>query len=259
MITADTFRLPYPLPKRGEAACGQSCPTDVNVGEVERMASKVGGGTLVAVGLMRGGLSGLTMAALGGALIYRGVTGHCSLYQAIGADTTENDQPGVPAQEGVRVEEAVTINRPADDLYRFWRDYANLPKFMRQIASVTAIDGDPDRSHWVANSPVGGTVEWDAEIIGDEPGRLIAWQSVAGADLETAGSVHFDPAPGGRGTEVRVNQKINPPGGQLGVIASKVFGADPASETRENLRRFKQLMETGEIPTVQGQPTGRRS
>lgn len=161
----------------------------------------------------------------------------------------------VPAGAGVRVEEAITIDRPAMDIYHFWRDYANLPRFMGDIESVT---GSGSHSHWVAKEPLGVSLEWDAEIHNDVPGELIAWRSTGG-QVETAGSVHFAPAPGGRGTEVRVNQKFNPPGGRLAVAAARLLGHDPASLTRANLRRLKALMEAGEIATVTGQTRGNLS
>lgn len=237
---------------------GQGGPARVNVGETERIVSQVGGGALIVLGLARGGVKGLLAAGLGGALLYRGTTGQCSLYEAMGVDTSE-PEPGaygsVAARHGVRVEEAIIIDRPAEDIYVFWRDHANLSKFMSEVVEVSSADGI--HSHWVVSGPLGVRLEWDAEIHNDEPDRLIAWRSLPGAQVATAGSVRFTPAAGGRGTEVRVNQKYDPPGGKLGVGVAKLFGQDPTSVTRENLRRLKQLMEAGEIATVKGQPSGR--
>lgn len=230
----------------------------VNVGSAERMLSALGGGILAGVGLWKGGAKGLTLAGLGGVLLHRASTGRCSLYQALGANTADDHRGAfnsVPARAGVHVEEAVTIGRPAEELYRFWRDYSNLPKFMPHVESVTPLTGE--RSHWVVRGPLGTKLEWDAEIHNQHANELIAWRSLDGGDVETAGSVHFLKATGGRGTVVRVVEKINPPGGKLGVAVSKLFGADPAAQTRESLRRFKQLMEAGEIATVEGQASGR--
>jgi len=230
----------------------------VNVGEAERLASKVGGGVLVGVGLGRGGWPGVVLAGLGAVLYHRGATGHCALYTAIGADTTEGEGRGpadsVPAQAGVHVVESITIDRSADDLFRFWRDYANLPRFMGDIESVAPTSSTGLKSRWVAKGPMDKTLEWDAEIINEAPGELIAWRSTGG-DLETAGSVHFQPAPGGHGTEVRVEQKINPPGGKLGAAIAALLGHGFASVTRENLRRLKQIMETSESVAVSGSPS----
>jgi len=253
MATADVIRS-----RENSARERLSGGPVVNVGEAERLASKIGGGVLVGLGLMRGGLRGLTLAGLGGALLYRGATGHCSLYQAIGANTADDRGPSdsVPAQAGVHIEESITIRRPADELYRFWRDYANLSRFMEDVESVTATSPDGMTSHWVAKGPMGAKLEWDAEIHNEAPGEMIAWRSTGG-QVETAGSVHFVAAPGDRGTEVRLNQKFNPPGGRLGVAAAKLFGQGPEGTTRTTLRQFKQLMESGQIVTVSGQPSGR--
>jgi len=244
---------------REESARGAWGPAGpINVGRNERLASQVGGGVLMAAGLLRGGWKGLVAAGLGGALLYRGATGHCSLYQALGASTADDGRgpaDSVPAQAGVRVEEAVTIDRPAEELFRFWRDDANKTKFMGDIESVTPL-GD-DRSRWVMRAPLGVKLQWDAEVYNETPNEMIAWRSLEGGDIDTAGSVHFTAAPGGRGTEVRLNQKFNPPGGRLGVAVARLLGHDPETQAREDLRRLKQLMEAGEIPTVEGQPSGR--
>jgi uncharacterized membrane protein len=253
MVSAEMIRA------RQEAAHDEWRPggLPINVGQAERLACNIGGGVLVAVGLLRGGLRGLVTAGLGGALLYRGATGHCSLYHAIGASTADAHGPSdsVPAQAGVRVEEAVTINRPAEELFRFWRDYANVPRFMSEVESVTVLGGN--RAHWVIKGPFGSRLEYDAETHNEDPGRMIAWRSLEGGDLDVAGSVHFTPAPGGRGTEVRLNQKINPPLGKVGVAVAKLLGHDPRTQAREDLRRLKQLMEVGEIVTNEGQPSGR--
>jgi uncharacterized membrane protein len=146
------------------------------------------------------------------------------------------------------VSRAVTINRSAEDLFKFWRNFENLPRFMTGLVSVRA---EGKRSHWVARGPLGTHAEWDAEIITEESNRLIGWRSLEGSEVATAGSVHFNPAPGGRGTEVRVEMKYEPPAGKVGALIAKLFGEDPARQIQEDLRRFKQLMETGEIPTAQ--------
>jgi len=248
MVSADVIRS-----RQEEARGPWPVAGPVNVGRSERLASQVGGGVLLAAGLLRGGLKGLIAAGLGGALLYRGATGHCHLYQALGASTADDERgpaDSVPARAGVRVEESITIDRPAEELYRFWRDFANLPKFMGDIESVTPEGAN--RSHWVARGPMGVKLEWDAEIHNETPGEMIAWRSLEGGDLDTAGSVHFTPAPGGRGTEVRVNQKFNPPGGKLGVAVAKILGHDPEAQTREDLRRLKQRMEAGETANAEG-------
>ena len=160
-----------------------------------------------------------------------------------------------PQQQGQRAESSVTINRAPADLYRFWRDFQNLPRFMPHLSSVRV--DTARQSHWVAQGPAGTTVEWDAEITDDRPDALIAWRSLAGADLDHAGSVRFEAAPGGRGTFVRVCMEYHPPGGALGAVVATLFGEEPGQHIHEGLRRFKQLMEAGETATTAGQPSAR--
>lgn len=173
----------------------------------------------------------------------------------------------------MRVTQAITINRSPEELYQFWRNFQNLPRFMKHLQAVQLHDAtagasaaatlgqaaDAQRSHWVARGPAGTTVEWDAEIIEDQPNELIAWRSLEGADVDNTGSVRFERAPGGRGTVVRVKMQYAPPAGVLGATVAKLFGQDPAWQIKDDLRRFKQVMETGEIITTVGQPAGRSS
>jgi uncharacterized membrane protein len=221
-----------------------------NVGEIERRLSLIGGGALAIFGLTRGNLPGLGLAALGGALIYRGLTGHCPAYGALGIDTAHHGQAAsIPAGAGIKISRSVTINRSQEDLFRFWRNFENLPRFMPELISVKS---EGKRSRWIARGPVGTEMEWEAEIVNEEPNRLIAWRSLEGSDLATAGSVHFTPGPDGRGTEVRVEMKYGPRTGKVGALIAWLFGEDPARRLQEDLWRLKQLMETGEIPETQG-------
>ncbi|MDP8921647.1 MAG: SRPBCC family protein [Chloroflexota bacterium] len=146
---------------------------------------------------------------------------------------------------GRHVTKAITVNRPPDEVYRFWRSFENFPRFMDHLESVQA-SGD-GRSHWKARGPAGTIVEWDAEIVEDRPNELIAWRSVGGSDVENAGAVRFVRAPGGRGTEVRVELDYNPPGGAVGAAVASLFGKEPAQEMSADLRAFKQIMELGEV------------
>ena len=146
---------------------------------------------------------------------------------------------------GILVETAITVNRPVDEVYRFWRDVENLPTFMRHLESVR-ITGDR-RSHWVATAPAGATVEWDAEIVDDEPNRLISWRSLEGADVENSGSVRFQQPQGRPGTEVRVELEYMPPGGVAGAAIAWLFGEEPSQQVQTDLRRFKQVIETGQV------------
>jgi len=162
-------------------------------------------------------------------------------------------QSRLPRDRSVRVQKSITVNRAPEELYRFWHDFENLPRFMTHLDTVQ-VTGER-RSHWKAKALVGMTVAWDAEIIADRPNELIAWRSLEGADVDHAGSVHFTRAPGGRGTVVRVEMQYIPPGGVIGTTIAKLLGEDPAQQVQEDLRRFKQLMEAGEI--VQSEATAR--
>ena len=169
--------------------------------------------------------------------------------------SNKKDTGGVSDNAGIKVVKTVTINRPASELYQFWRRLENLPRFMAHLESVTLRAGNV--SHWVAKAPAGQTVEWDAEIINEKENELIAWSSLPGSGIPNAGSIRFAPAPGGRGTEVTVRLEYTPPGGSmLGRMAAKFLGEEPQTQVGDDLLRFKAFMETGEIPTIEGQPTG---
>ena len=155
--------------------------------------------------------------------------------------------PTLAGGRGLRVERTVTILRPPDELYAHWRDLARLPELMPHLESVTPIDAT--RSRWVARGPAESLVTWDAEIVADEPGALIAWRSLEGADVDNAGSIRFTPAPADRGTEVKVLLSYAPPAGLAGGAVATVLGRGADRQVREDLRRFKQRMETGELAT----------
>ncbi len=157
----------------------------------------------------------------------------------------------------IHVSKVVGINRPAADLYQYWHDFENLPRFMTHLKSVR-VTGD-GQSHWIANAPAGKTVEWDAEVTSDIPNEEIAWRSLPGADVFNAGSVRFESDSGGRGSRVRVDLRYSPPAGIIGATLAKLFGEEPEQQVREDLRRFKQVMETGVVATTKGQSAGPRS
>lgn len=220
-----------------------------NVGEAERVASIVGGATLAILGIRKGGLGGLAAMAAGGALAYRGVSGFCGLYHHLGVTSAKPAPPEKYFKSGIHVQTAISIDKPAAELYAFWRDFTNLPQFMAHLNAVVV--KDDKHSTWTAKGPAGTSPTWDAEIINDEPGKLIAWRSLAGAQVDNAGSVRFLEAPAGRGTEVHVNLDYIPPGRTLGKWFAKLFGEEPQRQIETDLRRFKQLMETGEITVAQ--------
>ena len=150
----------------------------------------------------------------------------------------------------IRVSKTFTINRPPDQVYRFWRQLENLPQFMRHLESVELTGGL--RSRWRAAAPAGMTVEWEAEIVEDIPNKRIAWRSIKGSGIENSGEVRFEAAPGQRGTELHVELRYRPPAGKAGALIAKLFGEEPHQQLDEDLRRFKQLLETGEIPRSAG-------
>ena len=147
--------------------------------------------------------------------------------------------------QGVHAKASCIVNRAPDEVYRFWRSFDNLPRFMRHLESVREL-GD-GRSHWVAKGPAGTTVEWDATIIADVPGEVITWRSLEGSDVDNAGAVRFEAATGNRGTIVKVNIQYNPPAGIVGAAVAKLFGEEPEQQLDDDLRRFKQVMEVGEV------------
>jgi uncharacterized membrane protein len=225
---------------------GMQPAASINVGEIERWASVAAGGGLALLGLSRRSLSGGVLALFGGALVYRGITGHCDVYQKLGVNTASKHSPalGVRAQHGFKVERSLTINRSPDELFRYWRKLENLPHIMDHLISVRELGGN--RSHWVAKGLLGSTVEWDAEIHNEREGELIAWRSLPGAQVDTAGSVHFEPADNGRGTNLRVSLKYDPPGGKVGATIANLLGDGVAQHLHEDLSHFKQAMEATE-------------
>ena len=211
-------------------------------GEVGKWASLIGGGAMVLMGLRQRSLRGALMAIAGSGLAYKAATSEGGIKEALGIN------------KEIKVEKTVTINKPADELYRYWHNFEQLPTFMKHLKSVKVIDNK--RSHWVANAPLGANVEWDAEIIEDRENEFISWASVEGADVDNSGFVRFKPAPGDRGTEVKVVIEYAPPGGALTAAVAKLFGEEPEQQIGDELRRFKMLMEAGEIATTEGQPKG---
>jgi uncharacterized membrane protein len=230
--------------------------TRVNVGKVERQVSVAAGVGTVALGVARRDLPGLLLAALGAGLLYRGASGHCSVYDALGVDSRKEHETNDEPNHTIRITAAFLIDKPCDELYRFWRDLENLPAIMSHLESVHVID--EKHSRWTATAPkiAGGSVEWDAEIVEDRPNERIAWRSLPNADLENWGSVEFTRAHGDRGSVVRVKMEYSPPAGRIGRWFAKLFGESPESQVREDLRRFKRMMEIGENLTTDGQPRG---
>lgn len=243
-------RTQHSLPSREPQAIGQPQGKRVNLDRVinvsgpGRIASVIGGGALIAYGLKRGTLTGLGLSLIGGALIDRGVTGHCSLLSLLGISSAakpEGPVASVPAGRGVKVDEMIVVRRSPAELFRFWRNLENLPRFLRHLDSVTALD--ETHSHWVAKAPLGLRVAWDAVIHTERDNAMISWRSLPGSDVDTAGSVHFVPIDGGRNTLLRVVLKYYPWGGELGAAIARAFGEAPEQQILDDLRCFKRMME----------------
>jgi uncharacterized membrane protein len=161
---------------------------------------------------------------------------------------------GVTKDPSFRVRTSTTVRRSPEELYAFWRDFTNLPRFM---AHLEAVEARPDgRSHWRATGPAGMKVDWEAEVVSDRPGEIIAWRTLPGAEVVHTGIVGFVAAPGDRGTEVHVDMEYAAPAGRAGSIVAKLFGEEPELQVRDDLRRFKQVMETGEVVRSEGTPEG---
>jgi uncharacterized membrane protein len=251
------------LPERAHdlprvAATRMAASRPINVGKTERAVSVISGGSLLIAGTRRGGMSGGLMTLLGAILIGRGAGGYCPVSAALGRDTAGPRAPhaSVDGTFATRVDHAIVINRPVHDVYEAWRGFAAFPTFMKHLERVTVLDDR--RSHWVAKGPLGYEVEWDAEIVNQEEDRVIAWRSLPDACIDHAGSARFRIAPGGRGTEVCVTLEYHAPAGIVGRTLAKLFGEEPEGQIREDLRRFKSIVETGEVASVEGQSHGAR-
>jgi len=216
-----------------------------NISDAERWISIAAGIGLATYGLTRRrGAAALMLAAFGGLLVRRGASGHCDTYELFGintAGTGQDTRRALGGSAGVIVDERVTINQPVEILYRFWHNLENLPRVMRHLDSVERITDTLSR--WRAKGPAGTVAEWNAEIINDIPNKLIAWQSIEGSDVVSAGSVNFDDLGAERGTRVRVRLQYSPPGGKVGAAIVKLVGSDAATEIREDLKQFKQTVE----------------
>jgi uncharacterized membrane protein len=227
-----------------------------NLASWDRIASAAGGAFLVGMGIGRRSPGGVAQALAGAELLRRAISGHSFLYEMLGIRTAPNGQgwqtTSVPYELGVRVDRSVTINRRPRELYRFWRTFSNLPRFMKHVESVGDLGGG--RSHWVVKAPGCRSVEWNAVIHNEIKNRMIAWRTLPGADVDSAGSVWFRPAADGRGTEVKVELQYNPPAGALGAVVAYLWGEEPGRQIKEDLERFKILMESCDIPNADAPP-----
>ncbi len=220
--------------------------TEPSIGQLGRWGALAAAAAVIGYGVSRRSIPGLLMAAGAAPLAYRGATGRwpAALESLIGSsgDTRE----ALSGSRGIRVRESIRLECPIDDVYRFWARLENLPTFMENLVGVTDLGGG--RSHWVARGPGGLRVEWDAEIINEIQNKVLAWKSLPGGDVVSAGSVTFEPARSDdRGTQLTVTLQYEPPAGQFGRLVAAAFGREPSQTIREDLRRLKQLLEAGEI------------
>ena len=219
----------------------------------QRWMAAAAGGVMLWQGLRQRNAGKWVMTLLGAGLVYQGVSGNNVLGQLPVV------QPVVKtlttAQEGLRVRKTLTINRPAAELYEYWRNLENLPRFMHHVKEVQQLD--EGRSHWRVAIMDKMELEWDAEITVDRPNEMIAWGTLPGATVAHRGYVKFIPAPGDRGTEISVALEYDPPGAALGIAAGSMAKFIPAQDIKEEIRNFKQIMEAGAIPTTEGQPACR--
>lgn len=207
-----------------------------------------GVGAVLIGGALRGSpLRKLVLGTVGAGLAYMSATGRNPLATALKIEQT-------PEGETV-IRDAVTINKPAGELYDVWRDLPNLPRLMTHLKSVEVLNAT--NSRWTVKAPAGQEVTWEAQLLESEPGKRLAWESLPGSVIENSGEVLFNPAPGQRGTEVTVRLKYRPPGGTAGAVVARLLGEEPAQQLRDDLMRFKREQELGFAPTTQGQSSGR--
>lgn len=226
----------------------------VNVGTPERFISGFIGGFMTIYGLRHRAPLTAALGLLGGALLYRGASGHCMVYERLKRSTAANDDAIRHAlHEGLHIERTITIDKPVQEVYAFWRKLENLPRFMRHLKSVEQID--QVRSHWVARAPAGMHLEWDAEILQESENEIISWRSRAGADVHHAGVVRFSGTDEG-GTELHVKMRFSPPAGRLGAAIAKALGENPLEKISEDLRQFKQMIEFCDYESVTTKTVG---
>jgi uncharacterized membrane protein len=210
----------------------------------ERWATLIGGGLLVRHGLRHGGITGLASLAIGGVMAWAGANGRVP--QAVKGLTGTREEGKLADRRGwssaAATSTSITIARPAEELYGFWRKFSNLTRVLSHVESIEVIDDN--RSRWTVKAPAGQTVSWEAVVTDDQKNRRIAWESAPGADVRNYGWIEFKPAPGDRGTEVKALIVYEPPGGQIGRLVAKLFMEEPGVQLRDDLRRFKQVMET---------------
>lgn len=228
-----------------------------NVGSVERIASGVLGGAIALQGLRRRGIRGLLMAVGGGYLVYRGASGQCGLYQRLGIDRSGSSDGAAPdvSAAAPEVQRSVTVGRPAEELHEYWRDPEHLNELVGEFATIEDVGNG--RLHWTVAGPLDRTMEWETEFVEDSEGEVLRWETVEGTRLPSEWTVRYADAPGEQGTEVSLRVRFDPPGGSVGAALIERLGIAPKTIVEATLRRFRSLAETGEVPTLEGNPSAR--
>jgi uncharacterized membrane protein len=249
--SSPTHRVSIKAIRDGEEA--RHAAGRVNIGEVERWGSAIAGGLMMMHGLDRGSFRGLALAVMGGALVYRGATGHCPAYAALNIDTSGKHRADADehVHDGILLKHTMTINRTPMEVYEFVRDPANHHRYMEHVQSVEA--SEDGTFHWAIEGPLGSTWRFRSRHINEVPGHIVAWKTLPGGDIESAGAIRLEPSWDGRGTEVTMEINFEPPAGTLGMALARLFGHDPDAQVVGNLGRLKDLLEAGEVP-----PIGRR-
>jgi uncharacterized membrane protein len=230
-----------------------------NVGTTSRVLSLFAGAALAYHGwTKKESALGKSLTVAGAYLLLRGTSGYCLVNEALHIDKGRSDN------KGFEIKSSVTILKPRNEVYRFWRQLDNLPKFMQYLQEVS--ETNSGRSHWVAKVPKNFTdkkalseVEWDAEIVQEEENSRISWRSLPGSEVDNSGEVHFSDAPANLGTVVQAKISYHPPLGAVGELAAMLLNTGFKELVKQDLRRFKRLLEAGEIPTIIGQPSGRKN
>ncbi len=232
---------------------------NINVGKTERIISTCGGGALAIYGILRLDWPGAALALLGGGLLYRGISGHCPVYQALDRNSHEMHALSttitrLPGRHGIRIHRSLTIDRSPHELYTFWRQVENTPLYTAHVES--AIPTGEKTFHWTGKTSSGEAIEWNVELLQDVPDRLISWHAQGNPPIANEGTVTFAPATGERGTIATLELDYARFGGPFVNVLGPTLGKVAEYETLETLRRFKELMEAGEVASIKSQPTG---
>jgi len=230
--------------------------TNTNVGAAERLASMAMGGVLVTWAFRKRSPAMIAAGIVGADLIYRGASGHCRVYDALGVNTAATNTTGEQISSSApEIQRSITINRSPEELFTLWSNPENLGRIMAHFAEVTPEGGDVTR--WKVRGPMSQMFEWTSRQTVEEPGSKLSWQSLPGGTIATRGNVAFRPGPEGKGTEVTIWVQFEPPLGAVGEALAKTLQTFPRAIAGQALRRFKSLAETGEIPTLDHNPSAR--